>query len=114
MPYGIKGTLKRFLILMGNYNGTSNGILVCTLEDHNGQSGTFEADLTDSADNTFLTLGLTQGKISLNGQERLTFHFQTENATRPVALFAYPVVDPWSHQISGHEDCALRIILLVT
>lgn len=114
VPYGIKGTLNRFLILMGNYSGTSNGILVCTLEDHNGQSGTFEADLTDSEDNTFLTLGLTQGKISLNGQERLSFHFQTENATRPVALFAYPLVDPWSHQISGHEDCALRIILLIT
>jgi hypothetical protein len=111
VPYGITGSLTSISVLIANYNGTSNGILIAQLDDQAGQAAVYQADLKDSADNVFVLMVRARGEITLNGQERLRFTFITDQATRPVALFAYPLVEPWGHGFAGHEDFAFRMVL---
>jgi GT2 family glycosyltransferase len=115
IPVGICGILTGLSILIGNYGGLSNGILVLRLSDDDGHTAHSHVPLRDSHDNSMLSIAFTstQGEILLQGQDRMSFQIRLEDATHPVALRAYPLNDRWGHQIPGHEDCALRIELQV-
>ena len=113
IPVGIRGMLTGISILIGNYGGASNGTLVLHLQDSDGHSAYAHSVLDGSQDNAMLPMPLTQGEISLQGQDRLFFHLRLEGATHPVAFWVYTLNDRWGHQIPGHEDRALRIELQV-
>ena len=71
IPVGIRGMLTGISILIANYGGASNGTLVLHLQDSDGHSAHAHSALDGSQDNAMLPMTLTQGEISLQGQDRL-------------------------------------------
>jgi hypothetical protein len=114
IPVGIDGVLRGLSILLGTFGGASDGILILTLRDDEGQSVNARASLNEAPDNSVFPFVFDRGdRFALHGQERLQFHLRLERATHPVALLSYPLNARWGHQIKGQEDRALRIELHV-
>lgn len=114
VPVGVDGVMQGLLILLGTYGGLSDGILTITLRDNEGQSVTARASLKEAHDNSMFPMKFDRDEgFVLHGQERLQFQLRLEQATHPVALWAYPLDTRWGHQIKGQEHCALRIELCV-
>ncbi len=114
IPVGIDGVLRGLSILLGAFGGASDGFLILTLRDDEGQSVNARASLNEAQDNSVFPFVFDRGdRFALHGQERLQFHLRLERATHPVALLSYPLNARWGHQIKGQEDRALRIELHV-
>ncbi|MBU2785106.1 glycosyltransferase [Acidithiobacillus ferriphilus] len=113
VPVGTRGALKGISLLIGNYSGSSNGTLILRLQDADHQTAHAHSTLSSSLDNAMLPLTFSHGEILLHGQERLFFRLRLEGATHPVAIWSYLLDERWGHQILGHEDQALRIVLQV-
>ena len=113
VPVGTCGHLKGISLLIGNYSGASNGTLVLRLQDADHQTAHAHTALSSSQDNVMLPLTFSHGGILLRGQERLFFRLRLEDATHPVAIWSYLLDERWGHQIAGHENRALRIVLQV-
>lgn len=112
IPVAVRGRLSGLSVLIGNFHGNSDGILVLQLEDKDKTTAQGYVPLTGCADNDFLQIPLS-GSLYLNGQERLRFRFQLEKATQPVAFWCYPVGREWGHELPDNEELALRMILHV-
>ena len=114
VPVGTRGALKGISLLIGNYSGSSNGTLILRLQDDTDlQTAHAYTALSSSPDGVMLPLTFSHGEILLHGQERLLFRLRLEGATHPVAIWSYLLDERWGHQILGHEDQALRIVLQV-
>ncbi len=113
VPVGTRGSLKGISLLIGNYAGASNGSLVLRLQDAEHQTAHAHSTLSSSLDNAMLPLTFSHSAILLHGQERLFFRLRLEGATHPVAIWTYLLDERWGHQIAGHKDRALRIVLQV-
>ena len=114
VPLGVNGELRGLSILLGTFGGATNGILILTLRDDEGQRATARASLSAVQNNSMFPMNLNrEEKFVLHGQERLQFQLRLERATHPVALWTYPLNARWGHQIRGHVDRALRVELHV-
>ncbi|MBU2790024.1 hypothetical protein HF288_05770 [Acidithiobacillus caldus] len=113
VPVGVRGTLHGLGILIGTYEGASNGTLTLRIKDEIGQIVHAHAPLAGARDNVILPMIFGHGHLILEGQERLDFRIKLEGASHPVCLWAYPLNERWGHQISGYEEMAIRMDLRV-